>query len=335
MSYKFGIEIETIIKLKPSTHIDLIDVPTTARDKDHNRAAVHRFVAERLGEESLGVITSHRESDGKHWFIIYDESVNEADENMYATEIVSPAFPLNSNWQKELSLVFQILDTYFTTVKDASCGTHVHISRADSDFSIVNTKPILKACIYFQEAIEKCLPVYRRNANWCCPNVEMSEELTELYPRESGQSFKRIFDRVDATTTMEDIVSLFSPSRHATWNLRNILYQRGTIEFRAPPQVLTARSTIHWIAFAVAFLELSTTCSFSRKEQASEPGTLLELRAGIMPALNSLGLSSAISSLLVSEDDPRMDDYDAIEILAKKRQKKEQRGLIQALASKP
>jgi hypothetical protein len=70
------------------------------------------------------------------------------------------------------------------------------------------------------------------------------------------------------------------------------------MEFRRPSQVTSARTTEHWIAFALCFIEHSLHCDFSKMPQLAAEPSSADLRQAISWAASQLGSVSTAIPLL-------------------------------------
>ncbi|KAI0834477.1 hypothetical protein F5Y06DRAFT_300582 [Hypoxylon sp. FL0890] len=68
-----------------------------------------------------------------------------------------------------------------------------------------------------------------------------------------------IFKTID-TLDRDEIVDFISPAKSFAWNFQPSKEGRsGSIEFRRPPGVDSAKKTKHWVAFAMSFIWMSMT----------------------------------------------------------------------------
>ena len=70
-----------------------------------------------------------------------------------------------------------------------------------------------------------------------------------------------LFDLIDRSSR-DEVVALITPSKFQAWNLLpSGTGKSGSVEFRHPPGVATAKKAKHWIAFTMAFVHMAITSS--------------------------------------------------------------------------
>lgn len=96
----------------------------------------------------------------------------------------------------------------------------------------------------------------------------------EIYAQAIATStFASVFSFVDGVRSAEELNVRAAPERHLSWNLQS-LSNYGTVEFRKPPQSLTAEDTVPWVEMAVGIVNWALAANFE-DEKALKPPTSL------------------------------------------------------------
>lgn len=101
----------------------------------------------------------------------------------FASPIIN--YEPGSPWRQNLRSHFQILESYATIMSDVTCGTHVHVSPADSKWTLEQVKNVSRSILYFEEAFEVLLPPERRGNQECRSNRVENPKLKSLPDLES------------------------------------------------------------------------------------------------------------------------------------------------------
>lgn len=154
-----------------------------------------------------------------------------------------------------------------------TCGTHVHV-RPTAGYTLDQVKRVAKAVAYYEPVVKDVVPSERKDCVWATSNMSQAESSPELkreYDRAQASSdYHPLFDWIDSLPDADAVLEVMSPRKGVSWNFLNVLKNCGTIEFRRPPQVRNARSSRHWIAFALCFVRHSLSFDFSTVNSAPD-----------------------------------------------------------------
>ena len=172
-------------------------------------------------------------------------------------------------------------------MSDVTCGTHVHVSPGDSNWTLEQVKNVSRSILYFEEAFEVLLPPERRGNLECRSNRVENPKLKHL------PDLDACFQKIEECTTMkalvhlmnakeEDISNLCEESsgeiavteRRYGFNFENLMPGKiGTIgtrciwgksptqwslieaEFRRPPCVTNYEDCVMWAEFGASFMQ--------------------------------------------------------------------------------
>lgn len=97
-------------------------------------------------------------------------------------EFASPimSFEPGSPWRQNLRSHFKIVESYAKIMSDITCGTHVHVSPGDSEWTLGQVKNVSRSILYFEEAFEVLLPPERRGNRQCRSNRIDNPKLKHL-----------------------------------------------------------------------------------------------------------------------------------------------------------
>lgn len=140
----------------------------------------------------------------------------------------------------------------FHVSSNASCGTHVHLSRVGG-YSLSDLKKICQSLIHFEPAFEAILPEERLGneygrSNWL-DNKNFGHQ--NLSRRQSIAIIQRV-------STMRELVLLMNPDHDKMfgWNFLYLLNNpHGTIEFRRGAASTSVQDVFIYIEIAMSFLE--------------------------------------------------------------------------------
>ena len=116
-----------------------------------------------------------------------------------------------------------------------------------------------KAVVFWEPSTAKCAPLSRQDEvqDFCKSNIAgtMVGQVLENYGLVQG--LQLAFEHIDRAGVNE-IVRYVCPDKYRAWNfLPCKTGGTGSIEFRRPPGVVTAKKTKHWIAFTMAFVDMA------------------------------------------------------------------------------
>ena len=143
----------------------------------------------------------------------------------------------------ELDEVWKVIDSHSEVKPHDSCSTHVHVG-IRNNWSLQNIKDIAKAWCWWEEEILHLMPEHRRNCLWARSNCstayesqfEAANTMVTLYKEAvKNKLFSSLFDFIEETDSIDEIIEKTAPERLLSWNLQNLRNKCGTIEFRRPP----------------------------------------------------------------------------------------------------
>jgi len=210
---------------------------------------------------------------------------------------------------------------------------HVHVCRGVDKFRNTDLAEICKALCYFEDAITKVMPADRKENIWAVSNVlghptkgsAVNQKLKRRYgsvPKNSWQPFFEYLDKV-SVNTVHDMLS--SRNRYVSWNFENVKEHCGTVEFRRPPGVKTAKEASHWAAFTVGFIAQAMIVDWSKYAKLREVGPVHELQAFILGGTQVLGpyCYGALQKERIVEHDSEPTALSATELEAVERKMKD------------
>ncbi|KAG0154189.1 hypothetical protein PDIDSM_1569 [Penicillium digitatum] len=174
----------------------------------------------------------------------------------WGLESISPIFRAHegSRWRQHVEFMWRFLLADFHVDSNASCGTHVHLSRVGG-YSLSDLKKICQSLIHFEPAFEAILPEERLGneygrSNWL-DNMNFGHQ--NLSRRQSIAIIQRV-------STMRELVLLMNPDHDKMfgWNFLYLLNNpHGTIEFRRGAASNSVQDVFIYIEIAMSFLEAS------------------------------------------------------------------------------
>lgn len=186
-----------------------------------------------------------------------------------------------ARWKKDIVEVFQILDRVCASIEpNDSCGFHVHLSPEPTRvWTVPELQSICKAIVYFEPAMTTIHPTHRNGSFWAKTHSNEAKAF-------SGKDMAKNFKEIDKCKTIKDIIDLMNTgkngevTRYWAWNFDNLgPDQIGTIEWRQPAAIKTAKGCIAWVELAVAFVNAARGGLNCTKF----PGTVAGLKAFIEP----------------------------------------------------
>ena len=173
-------------------------------------------------------------------------------------------------------------------MSDITCGTHVHVSPGDREWTLEEVKNVSRSILYFEEAFEALLPPERRGNRECRSNRSDNPKLKNLPDLEA------CFGMIQECATIKALVHLMNAKDEYSWqfhestgesagtercygfNFENLLEGKiGTIgmrlftefplnlrkcsptnaEFRRPPCVTSYLDCVMWVEFGASFMQ--------------------------------------------------------------------------------
>ena len=244
---KFGIEIEGVFEIGPSTLTSLLRKKGLKAVKDESTTSSFTDRWKVTGDASIGESfygsPSCDSCDERH--DCYRDH-DECDYSLrYGLEIVSP--PLKGeDGIKQVLLLYEALDEVEWEVGEA-CGLHVHIE--DKLEEPEQYAYLIKAMFLLEKEIIRTQPTARRNSRYCQPIDTsllidigyMSRDVLKFISKDVVK--KAYYRRQDPFT--ED---KYNEARYRGLNLHSVWY-RGTVEFRYFETPKDLETCLMWISF--------------------------------------------------------------------------------------
>lgn len=117
-----------------------------------------------------------------------------------------------------------------------------------------------KAVVFWEPATKRCAPPSRhdRFLDFCKSNISHDVPVIDkLRGYGTLRGLARAYAYID-NASRNEVVSYICPDKYRAWNfLPSRTGGTGSIEFRRPPGVVTAKKAKHWIAFTMTFVEMA------------------------------------------------------------------------------
>ena len=168
-----------------------------------------------------------------------------------------------------------------------------------------------KAVVFWEPSTAKCAPLSRQDEvqTFCKSNIAGTKVGQVLENYGLVQGLQLAFDHIDRVG-VDEIVNYVCEDKFRAWNfLPCKTGGTGSIEFRRPPGVVTAKKAKHWIAFTMAFVDMAV-----QFDPSMLPGlvqTRMDLGRLYDPAFESQLLRHARALGLLWQLDPRLRQADA------------------------
>lgn len=212
-------------------------------------------------------------------------------------------------------------------MSDVTCGTHIHVSPGDSNWTLDQVKNVSRSILYFEEAFEVLLPPERRGNRECRSNRFENPELKHL------PDLVSCFQKIQDCTTIKALVHLMNakeedPSRvseewsgekavtercygfnfenlmegkigtigkpHVSEETLRAMYSRGKPEFRKPPCVTNYQDCVMWAEFGAAFMQAAmqhgTSREYLQKCGSDVAGLAAFIGQTFVPGVNDRGI---------------------------------------------
>ncbi|KAK1756706.1 putative amidoligase enzyme-domain-containing protein [Echria macrotheca] len=250
--YSFGVEIE--VCAEPHT----IRPPLITRHALYYEKLAASLRKRHLPAKANDLRSTRRSPDNYDaWWITRDGSIANSDPSRFLPfEAVSPILTLRGGWEANIDTFWESFGKVFHLPKrDASCGSHIHISRGrNKRFTLSQLKTVAFGIVMYEDLVKALLTAERQNNRFCRPNTEGSAQLRRCRTAAAAA------DLIKSVTTPSGLRDVMQDSRYVLWNFDNVLEGRsGTIEFRGGRFLRGVVRTKRWIAFAVAFIHAILT----------------------------------------------------------------------------
>ncbi|KAF5017107.1 hypothetical protein F66182_11014 [Fusarium sp. NRRL 66182] len=260
---RFGFELETMIRPKSSIGIH---VPVESSVAEQRRFGFQLLPAishdlEQGGFRSTVFDPNEVEHpDYSVWNVMLDGSLSKRHQRdgYYPVEIVSPILDADTEgeWAGLVDRLWRTLLQSFEFRMDSTCGFHIHTSFSRGDISMSQLRNVAKAVAFWEPATARHCPLSRQDSviPFCVSNTRAPEIRSMLQAHGPLRGMAKLFATIDKLDR-DEIVDLICPSKFFAWNfLPSRTDGHGSIEFRKPPGVISAKKAKHWIAFTLAFV---------------------------------------------------------------------------------
>lgn len=93
------------------------------------------------------------------------------------------------------------------------------------------------------------VPLVILNGSGSCDNTHLGK----LVRKARKEGTDEVAQKIRATTTVGELISLISPSTRCAWNFEHV-ESNGTFVFQLPPACVNAHEVHRWVEFAVGFV---------------------------------------------------------------------------------
>lgn len=149
-------------------------------------------------------------------------------------------------------------------IQSTKCGSHIHISPHRTEgFTLSEIKRIAFGIILYESLVVQLLPADRRENGYCLRNSQKSPILIRLFDEDGpSDGIRVIASHINKARSKRDIRIIMQgdeeENRHVLWNFANIEEDaKGSVEFRGGRALRVPVRTKRWIAFTIAFIELT------------------------------------------------------------------------------
>ncbi|KAK0706232.1 hypothetical protein B0T26DRAFT_679941 [Lasiosphaeria miniovina] len=294
----FGFELEFFVRLKDSFKEDLKkrleakeNVPAeyrswnfeiTNRETDHakhdaqdsQRKRMRDLLKELMKQRGLKIYVNQNEDS---WQVTDEPALSEdkTDKNDYwRVEIISPALGSNENWQEQVHNLFKAFSEQIEITTTKGCSHHVHVTpgtKLDHPWFVAEQlAKIYCGVMYWENALFKVMPPYRKRNTWCRP-------LAELDPKYSTRR---------------------SNEKYTSTNFTNVLKGCGTVEFRRQGWAKTADQTIKQVGHALGqFTAFLVHCKWQELKNTKSIGTPAQYIEAVLEGMRRLPANSQVAGL--------------------------------------
>ncbi|KAF2637555.1 hypothetical protein P280DRAFT_482984 [Massarina eburnea CBS 473.64] len=330
LPFNFGAEFELIIRPKDISSLSpdarLPDFDASHRQmRDFNRALL-RVVSKLLSDSGFAckVFDPNEDEEAKpdysQWHTTLDASLSKGHtaDGFYPVEIVTPVVKADATWVATIDKFWSIMQRHFELRRDTSCGMHIHISPQQGKFDIDQLRRIAKAVVLWERDTARCAPPSRDDhaQDFCLSNVKGRVPVADdLWTHGPLRGIRHAFRHIDHASRNE-IVRYVCPDKHRAWNFLPARETgHGSVEFRRPPGVVTAKKAKHWIAFTMAFVDMAMRTNLGRiarwlpkyhhRRSTTISRPTFEFDDLLLASADKLGLYATLDPRLRQSDEPR------------------------------
>ena len=229
-------------------------------------------------------------------------------------EIVTPIIQANPGWVPLIDNFWSALHEKFEFRRDTSCGFHVHISSSTRSYNLEQIRQIAKGIVFWEPATAECAPPSRQDRvlSFCQSNTSKSVPVAlPLDTHSTWRGHQAAFNYID-NSARDNIIDFVCPDKYRAWNfLPSKQGGPGSIEFRRPPGVVTAKQAKHWIAFTMAFIEMAmqfrpnTFACYVRSNPVLHDLSFAEFESNLLACAKKIGVYAQLDPRLRQADNPR------------------------------
>lgn len=130
-------------------------------------------------------------------------------------EFASPItrYEVGSSWRQNLHSHFQIIESYAEIMSDVTCGTHVHVSPGEGEWTLKQAKNVSRSILYFEEAFEVLLPPERCGNRECRSNRIDNPKLKHL------PDLQACLEKVEECSSTKALIHLMNAKEDDSWNV--------------------------------------------------------------------------------------------------------------------
>ncbi|KAG1790929.1 uncharacterized protein HD556DRAFT_1445701 [Suillus plorans] len=275
-SFTVGFELEITLRPKAASNIPGFrfeggggnNMTATSRE---NVNTIYTFLMLRL---NCGVPFERTADPYTLWNVTSNHSVRGSD-GFYGAEIRSPKYS-GSAWRPAINYLFQTLDQFFHLNGNESCGTHIHVSRGDVEWPILELQAIARAVATYSGIFLHLCPD-RDQSPYCQANCE------------DGQL--EILRDIN-NTGCRDLIDLMSPMRNTVINFRSLHPLedfRDTIKFRLFPATNSPETLEQYILSSLAFISASLRTQQDYYTEEMQDVTINSFRTFMTPHPDEAG----------------------------------------------
>ncbi|KAI0104179.1 putative amidoligase enzyme-domain-containing protein [Nemania sp. FL0031] len=265
----FGIEMEMLVKPKDKliSHLNGSDWDNTltsaSRDesrKNANRFLLRQAIADMLTDEGTPA-TLHAE-DYSAWTVADERTLDEVD-GYWRIEFISNVLSSMEPWSQTIENFFDALHAFCDITLTRGCSMHIHVSPSrtgETPYTLQQLQRLMKGISFYDDAITRIMPPDRKDNQWAESSFQGPHALSNLktaYESVPSASWKPLFSIFDKVKLKPMAYICLGENRSVSWNFANVMAACGTVEFRRPPGVKTAKEARFWAAFTLGFVRNS------------------------------------------------------------------------------
>ncbi|KAI1170624.1 hypothetical protein F4777DRAFT_583719 [Nemania sp. FL0916] len=329
----FGIEMEMLIKPKSNKLVESVagDAATSSsgdeNSKNRNRIKLRENLARMM---TIGGIPAGLQTrDYSAWTLADEQTLDEVD-GYWRIEFISLILFSNEPWQEHITAFFDLLYMHCDIILTHGCSTHVHVSPAKNGkplyYTIQQLRTLMKAISFYDEPITRIMPADRKNNQWAQSSLQGPKarpELKTAYSSVPSASWMPLFAIFDQVTMRPMVYLCFGQDRYVSWNFAHVTDACGSVEFRRPPGVNSAKDAEFWIAFTLGFVQNSFETDWDTLKNQSYYPSVGQLSDFAQAGVRRLGPSAAaaLRRRLIEEDTSPATVYSKAELESIKKKK--------------